>query len=399
MSDVAISVKSISKYFVLPHQKANTIKSFFVNPFKRYDTERQTAFENISFDIKKGEFFGIVGRNGSGKSTLLKCIAGVYVPDIGEIKVNGKLIPFIELGVGFNPELSGRDNVYLNGALLGFSRKEITKMYDKIVEFSELERFMDQKLKNYSSGMQVRLAFSIAIQTKGDVLLLDEVLAVGDAAFQEKCQEFFSSQKGKRTIILVTHDMSAVEKYCNRAMLIDNGRVVKIGSSDEIALMYRDMFIQEKDAKTEKNNANVIKKLKKDIVKLERVELYQSGSKVVKLEALKPFKLKIRLHSDKHYEKTILGINLLDSRNNILLATSTKKLEPTTRLSAGSTDIIFDIQNIFTDGDYVVNIALSDETSNGRLLMHVPNAFSFSIRGIKMAKHSLTHPNVSVTIE
>lgn len=399
MSDIAISVKNLSKHFTLPHQKANTIKSFFVNPFKRYDTERQIAFEDISFDIKKGEFFGIVGRNGSGKSTLLKCIAGVYVPDAGEIKVQGKLVPFIELGVGFNPELSGRDNVYLNGALLGFSRKEISKMYEKIVEFSELGRFMDQKLKNYSSGMQVRLAFSIAIQSKGDILLLDEVLAVGDAAFQEKCQEYFASQKGKRTIILVTHDMSAVEKYCNRAMFIDNGKVVKVGSSDEIALMYKDMFIQEKDAKTEENNAKVLKKVKKDIVKLESVELYQFGSRVGMLEALKPFRLKIRLYSDQLYEKTILGINLLDSRNNILLATSTRKLEPTTKLRSGSTDFMFDIQNIFTDGDYVVNIALSDETHNGRLLMHVPNAFSFSIRGIKMAKHSLTHPDVSVTIK
>ena len=163
--------------------------------------------KDISFEVRQGDFFGIVGRNGSGKSTLLKIISQIYVPEKGSVSVKGKLVPFIELGVGFNPELTGRENVYLNGALLGFTREEIDAMYDDIVEFAELEDFMDQKLKNYSSGMQVRLAFSVAIKAQGDILVLDEVLAVGDEAFQRKCDNFFAQmQKGPtKTIILVTH--------------------------------------------------------------------------------------------------------------------------------------------------------------------------------------------------
>ena len=238
MSDNAIEVKNLKKSFLLPHQKNNSIKSRFINPFSKYDNEKQVAFKDVSFEVKKGEFFGIVGRNGSGKSTLLKCLAGVYNPDKGSIMVDGKLTPFIELGVGFNPELTGRENVYLNGALLGFSRKEVSSMYERIVKFAELEKFMDQKLKNYSSGMQVRLAFSIAIQSKGDILLLDEVLAVGDAAFQEKCQDFFAKQKGKRTIVLVTHDMDAAAELATVGLWIDHGRVMEYGNIDSVIESY-----------------------------------------------------------------------------------------------------------------------------------------------------------------
>ena len=186
MSDeIAIKVENISKTFKLPHEKTNSIKGAFVNFYRRNRTyEKQEVLKDISFEVKEGEFFGIVGRNGSGKSTLLKMLAGIYSPSKGSITINGKLTPFIELGVGFSPELTGRENVYLNGSLLGFNRQEMDEMYDEIVEFAELEKFMDQKLKNYSSGMQVRLAFSIAIRVKSDILVLDEVLAVGDEAFQ-----------------------------------------------------------------------------------------------------------------------------------------------------------------------------------------------------------------------
>ncbi|MBW3569323.1 ABC transporter ATP-binding protein [Candidatus Parcubacteria bacterium] len=238
-NNISIKVENVSKQFLLPHQKAGTLKSFFVNPFSKFENEKQMALDGVSFEIKKGEFFGIVGRNGSGKSTLLKCMAGVYTPDKGHIKVNGSLVPFIELGVGFNPELSGRDNVYLNGALLGFSRPEIDAMYQEIVDFAEIEKFMDQKLKNYSSGMQVRLAFSIAIRAKSDILLLDEVLAVGDTNFQKKCFDYFEKIKREnKTVVLVTHDMGAIEKYCNRAILIEEGLIKSQGSAQEVAYLY-----------------------------------------------------------------------------------------------------------------------------------------------------------------
>jgi ABC-2 type transport system ATP-binding protein len=241
-NSIAISVKNVSKSFKLPHEQTSGIKQVILNVFnknKERGYEIQQVLNGVSFDIQKGDFFGIVGRNGSGKSTLLKLLAGIYTPEDGEIVVNGSLVPFIELGVGFNPELTGRENVYMNGALLGFSNKQMDSMYNEIVEFAELEKFMDQKLKNYSSGMQVRLAFSIAIRAEGDILVLDEVLAVGDEAFQRKCSDYFAKmKKSKQTVVLVTHDMSAVRKYCNKAVLIRDGEVVLSGSPDAIASEY-----------------------------------------------------------------------------------------------------------------------------------------------------------------
>ncbi len=239
--DIAIKVEHVSKTFKLPHEKQSSIKGALISKLKggKRSYERQEVLKDISFEIKKGEFFGIVGRNGSGKSTLLKMLAGIYAPTSGSIQVNGKLTPFIELGVGFNPELTGRENVFLNGALLGFNRSEMLAMYDDIVEFAEIERFMDQKLKNYSSGMQVRLAFSIAIRAKGDILLIDEVLAVGDAAFQQKCFDVFDRLKQeKRTIIFVSHDMSAVRRFCTRALYLDLGVVTHIGAILDISNEY-----------------------------------------------------------------------------------------------------------------------------------------------------------------
>lgn len=237
--EVAVTIRNISKEFILPQNKSTTLKQAVVNIVRRNNKTIQKVLNNINFDIMKGDFFGIVGRNGSGKSTLLKLIAGVYEPTAGNIYVYGGLTPFIELGVGFNPELSGRDNVYLNGSLLGFTRSQMNEMYDDIVEFAELGPFMDQKLKNYSSGMQVRLAFSIAVKAKNEILIFDEVLAVGDEAFQRKCLDIFEKYKADgQTVILVTHSMETVKKFCNRAALIQDGEIVKIGDPVNVADEY-----------------------------------------------------------------------------------------------------------------------------------------------------------------
>ena len=239
--EIAIKVEHLRKSFRIPLESSNGIKQKLINIFKgRKGYCDFTPLEDISFEIEKGDFFGIVGRNGSGKSTLLKTIAGIYSPTDGLVQVNGSLVPFIELGVGFNPELTGRENVFLNGALLGFSHDEMEAMYDDIVDFAELHNFMDERLKNYSSGMQVRLAFSIAIRAQGDILLLDEVLAVGDEAFQQKCFTYFAElRKRKCTVILVTHDMGAVQRFCTKAMMIDKGKIVKIGNTAEVAGEYQ----------------------------------------------------------------------------------------------------------------------------------------------------------------
>lgn len=243
--NVALKVTHVSKNFRLPHEKNNSIKSSIVTLFRRKDrrVETQHALKDISFDVKKGEFFGILGRNGGGKSTMLKILSDIYQPTRGSVEREGKLVPFIELGVGFNPELTGRENVYLNGALLGFSRKEINERYDDIVAFAELEEFMDQKLKNYSSGMQVRLAFSVATRAEADILLVDEVLAVGDADFQRKCFQYFRQlKKQKKTVIFVSHDMNSVREFCDRAILIDQGVVVFEGDAAKVANEYMRLF-------------------------------------------------------------------------------------------------------------------------------------------------------------
>lgn len=246
-SDIALRVERVSKSFHLPTEQASGIKQAFINRMRGIKGyKKQQVLKDISFEVEKGDFFGIVGRNGSGKSTLLKLISQIYHPDSGKITVNGSLVPFIELGVGFNPELTGRENVYLNGAMLGFSRDEIDDMYDDIVEFAELADFMDQKLKNYSSGMQVRLAFSVAIKAQGDILVLDEVLAVGDEAFQRKCFSYFAELKRhNKTVVLVTHSMDSVQRFCNKAILIDKGHHFIQGSSAEVASMYRELNADE----------------------------------------------------------------------------------------------------------------------------------------------------------
>lgn len=248
--NTAIKVTNVSKDFVLVKDNNNSIKSKLVHIRSMRDKKKNTqhALKSLNFEIRKGEFFGILGRNGSGKSTLLKIIAEIYQPTKGKVEVSGKLVPFIELGVGFNPELTGRENVYLNGALLGFSKHEIDERYDQIVEFAELDGFMDQKLKNYSSGMQVRLAFSVATRSEADILVVDEVLAVGDADFQRKCFQYFKSlKKNKKTVVFVSHDMSAVREFCDRAILIDKSGIVAEGKGSDIANKYSQLFIERRE--------------------------------------------------------------------------------------------------------------------------------------------------------
>ncbi|MGL4482613.1 ABC transporter ATP-binding protein [Lactococcus garvieae] len=238
--NIAVKIDHVSKFFRLPTEATNSLRTLLVNRLRGIKGyKEQHVLKDISFEVEKGDFFGIVGRNGSGKSTLLKIISQIYTPEQGSVEIDGKLVSFIELGVGFNPELTGRENVYLNGAMLGFSRTEIDAMYDDIVDFAELHEFMNQKLKNYSSGMQVRLAFSVAIKAEGDILVLDEVLAVGDESFQRKCNDYFLERKAAgKTTILVTHDMGAAKKYCNKAVLIEKGLVKVSGDVDEVANQY-----------------------------------------------------------------------------------------------------------------------------------------------------------------
>ena len=237
--DVAVRVDGVSKTFRLPTEQVSTLKERATHPMRRRRYEQLRALRDVSFDVRTGEVFGIVGRNGSGKSTLMKCLAGIYAADAGEMWLRGRMAPFIELGVGFNPDLTAHDNVLINAVMLGLTPDQARERYASIMDFAELHEFAELKLKNYSSGMQVRLAFSVMVHVDADLLLIDEVLAVGDAAFQQKCYDVLQrSREEGRTILLVTHDMHQVQRFCDRALLIDRGGVVTVGDADDVARRY-----------------------------------------------------------------------------------------------------------------------------------------------------------------
>jgi len=349
----AVIVKSVSKSFKLPHEQSSGIKQQLVNITKRRrGYEIQHVLDDVSFTINKGDFFGIVGRNGSGKSTLLKLIAGIYTPNKGQITVNGSLTPFIELGVGFNPELTGRENVFLNGALIGFSKRDMESMYGDIVEFAELEKFMDQKLKNYSSGMQVRLAFSIAIRAQSDILVLDEVLAVGDAAFQTKCMEVFVKLKEEsRTIILVTHDMSSVEKLCSRAAVINKGNLIGVYSPDKAASIYSQLNIE--DSKT--RDADTDSGLSSGEVTLGGVTINNGVARVKQNEQL-TIELKLRSKNGKKIPLSV-GLAFYDQFGVNMSGPNSQGI---TLNSPG--DVEYHIAKLpFNPGDYTLTVGIFSE--------------------------------------
>ena len=240
----AIEVEGVSKSFQIPHEQRIYVKDYFLHPFSRTRYERNDALNNVTFSVEAGEFFGIFGPNGSGKSTLLRILAGIYVADAGRVRVKGLLSPFIELGVGFDLDLNARDNIRINATLAGLTRRELDARFDAILEFSEIGRFVDQKLKNYSSGMLMRLAYSIAIQIPFDVLLLDEVLAVGDESFQQKCFATFDRFKNEgKTVVLVTHDLNLLSRFCDRVLLIENGVVRASGPPNDVVDLYREALV------------------------------------------------------------------------------------------------------------------------------------------------------------
>jgi ABC-2 type transport system ATP-binding protein len=241
-SSPAIVVDRVSKAFRVPEERTHTLKERVLHPRRRTRNQSFAALNDVSFSIEPGEFFGIVGRNGSGKSTLLKCLAGIYGVDSGRIWCNGRMSTFIELGVGFNPDLAALDNVVMNGIMLGLSPREARARYERIIEFAELEEFQELKLKNYSSGMHVRLAFSVAIQVDADILLIDEVLAVGDASFQQKCFDVFNEMRDAgKTIVFVTHDMGSVNRFCHRAVLLERGNQLILGEPQKVAESYLEL--------------------------------------------------------------------------------------------------------------------------------------------------------------
>jgi ABC-type polysaccharide/polyol phosphate transport system ATPase subunit len=360
-SDIAISVKNLSKTFKIPHERKMRLKDYFLRPFSKTIYKRFDALRDISFDVKKGEFVGIIGRNGSGKSTLLKMLAGVYQPETGSVDVYGNLVPFLELGVGFNPELSGRENVYLNGTILGMTKKEIAAKYKEIVKFAELEEFMETQLKHYSSGMQVRLAFAIAIQAKGDVYLLDEILAVGDAGFQIKSQqEILNLKESGKTIVFVSHDHSSISKFADKVVWIKDSKVEKVAQGQneiaDVIKQYLKLFDQsdentDEETKDEKSEDHGVIDMKIRILNEQN-----KTSKIFFTGKLLDIKIDFKVNKPEIKKDLVFGISIANESGSVVYGTNTNRKN--VPVAPESKEVIYRIEELnLLAGTYFLTVA------------------------------------------
>jgi ABC-2 type transport system ATP-binding protein len=391
---LAIQVEDLHKSFRIPTHRLDSLKERAVHPFAQREYRELRALDGISFDIRRGEFFGIVGRNGSGKSTLLKLLASIYRADSGTIRIAGRLAPFIELGVGFNVELSARENVVLNGVMMGLQPDEARARLDSVIDFAGLEEFVDLKLKNYSSGMLVRLAFSLMLQVDADVLLIDEVLAVGDASFQQKCADAFREMKAAgKTIVLVTHDMNAVEEYCHRAMLISDGRIQHIGEPDEVGRHYLRLNFERQTQTTTHVEGD------EDSVKMIRAEL--DGSAPDEVGSVEYGK-EIRIHAEFEALDDSVGLDAgfivanADGVGITAVGTSVGgEYHEDRPIKAGdrfTVDLTLD--NPLGPGHYFVHAGIN-VTAGGGIALYISNALEFIVfggppgRGIVALNHTI----------
>src|SRR3954462_1125797 len=357
----AVVVEGVSKKFEIPHEVSHTLKERALHPFRRTRKDILQALRDVSFTVERGEFFGVVGRNGSGKSTLLKLMAGIYRSDAGTIGIAGRLSTFIELGVGFNPDLAAEDNIVLNGVMLGLSPREARRRADAVIDFAGLHEFTDLKLKNYSSGMLVRLAFSVMIQVDADVLLIDEVLAVGDAAFQQKCFDEFNRIRDQgRTVLLVTHAMSAVERFCDRAILLERGKVVDLGEPHAVATEYLQVNFAQEDMTAREVMEDQQRDEEPDRFGDQRAEIVESwfedehGMRTSVLPSASRCSFAARVRFNEELADPLFGFNLENSQKTVVLSASTLDLGQRTGRFAAGDEIVFRISfdNVFSPDRY-----------------------------------------------
>jgi ABC-type polysaccharide/polyol phosphate transport system ATPase subunit len=376
-----VVVDHVTKRFVVPHERRNTLKERVLHPIRRSGVHRFDALDDVTFEVERGEFFGIVGRNGSGKSSLLKCLAGIYRTDGGEIHVDGRISTFIELGVGFNPELAARDNVVMNGVMLGLSPREARERFDEVIRFAELEEFVDLKLKNYSSGMHVRLAFSVMIQVRADIMLVDEILAVGDAAFQQKCFDvFFQMRDEGKTVLFVTHDMGAVQRFCHRAMLLERGRIVAIGAPEEVADRYLDLNFEglgegSEDGLGSKRAGDGAARVLDAWIEDEH------GARQGALAQGHACALRATIRFDSPVDDPVFAVAVVNPlHQNVFVASSAARGEASGSFEAGQTvDFTVSFENALAPGRYAVSTLVSHP--GGQIADRWEGIFSFVVSG------------------
>jgi ABC-type polysaccharide/polyol phosphate transport system ATPase subunit len=375
---LAIQVENLHKTFRIPTNRVDSLKERVVKPFAARDYRELHALDGVSFEIRKGEFFGIVGRNGSGKSTLLKLLASIYRADLGTIRLAGRLAPFIELGVGFNHDLTARENVILNGVLMGLTPKEMRLRLGAVIEFAELEEFADMKLKNYSSGMLVRLAFSVMMEADADVLLIDEVLAVGDASFQQKCADAFNEMKAKgKTIVLVTHEMTTVDTYCHRAMLISEGKIQHIGDPAEVGREYLRLNFEEGDA------TSILSSKIEDLRLIDlRIE-NAAGAKDTNLEQGEEIRLRCEVEVLRETPAVLMGFTIANHQIGFFQFSTTTE-EDEGPLRPGQMVVVdARIDNLLSPGRYFLNFGAKRHPDPRALVLHVEEAITFHVLGVE----------------
>jgi ABC-2 type transport system ATP-binding protein len=374
---LAIKVEDLHKTFRIPTNRVDSLKERAVRPFSARDYRELHALAGVSFEIEQGEFFGIVGRNGSGKSTLLKLLASIYRADRGKILMAGRLAPFIELGVGFNHELTARENVVLNGVMMGLTPNEMRRRLDAVIEFAELEEFAELKLKNYSSGMLVRLAFAVMMEADADVLLIDEVLAVGDAAFQQKCADAFHEMKAAgKTIVLVTHEMATVEEYCHRAMLIADGQIQHLGDPGEVGREYLRLNFEGGDASAKLTSGT------KDL-RLEGLWLENAGGeRLENVESGEDILLKGEIEVLRDTPGVRVGFTLIDENGHGVFQRGVATPKDGPPLSAGERVAISTrVENLLAPGRYFLHFGAKRDPDPRATVLHVERALGFHVFG------------------
>lgn len=379
-----IEARNLEKKFRIPVHRINSFKERAVRPFAATEYRELRALRGVSLEVRRGEFFGIVGRNGSGKSTLLKVLASIYRADAGSIRMAGRLAPFIELGVGFDPELTARENVVLNGVMMGLSRREARRRLDAVLDFAELDEFVELKLKNYSSGMIVRLAFSVMVQADADIMLIDEVLAVGDAAFQQKCADTFRRLRDAgKTIVLVSHDMASVEAYCHRAMLIEEGTVSFRGDPAEVAQKYLKLNFEQVGRPAEPRAGHPA--FDQDALVVDAWLESDSGERVTSLGQGGPIRFRAVVEAQREIPAPIFGfvfsnadgLNVCGFRQGM----ATGNGEPD-RLRAGErARIVGTIENLLTPGRYYVSCRVSRNHNVGDIALQILGILDFVVFG------------------
>ena len=384
--DIAVRAEGVSKVFRLPHRQVSTLKERVVHPTRRQRFERLEALRDVSLEVRRGEFFGIVGRNGSGKSTLMKCLAGIYRADAGEMWMRGRMAPFIELGVGFNPDLTARDNVLLNAIMLGLTPAEARARYDEIIAFAELEQFVDLKLKNYSSGMHVRLAFSVMVHVNPDVMLIDEVLAVGDAAFQQKCYDALNRAHHEgRTILLVTHDMDQVQRFCDRAMLLDRGHMVTVGDPVSVAARYLQLNFATGAADEDVQAIMGAGEGDGSAVVVDAWVQDAEGRRTEMLEQGRSCALCMRVRFHEAISEPVFGFVLSDEQHRSVFAATTEWDErPTGSYSPGEiVDVALSFDNWFAPGRYYGSPRVVRPGPGRRAMAHLEESMSVVVAGTR----------------